>query len=100
VRENRRVFGRLYGEPNVGVRIDELADEFDLGDILDCVPGQLSAGQKTRVSVAMALINQLEVLLFDEPTRSLDPSEPDGCATAWKFIGDATMPRFYCRRTI
>jgi ABC-2 type transport system ATP-binding protein len=77
VRENLRVFGRLYGVPNVGGRIDELADEFDLGDILDCVTGQLSAGQRSRVSVAKALINQPEVLLLDEPTGSLDPARAE-----------------------
>jgi ABC-2 type transport system ATP-binding protein len=77
VRENLNVFGRLYGVPNVKTRIEELADEFDLGPILQCPTGQLSAGQKTRVSVAKALINQPEVLLLDEPTGSLDPERAE-----------------------
>jgi ABC-2 type transport system ATP-binding protein len=77
VRENLSVFGRLYGVPNVNARIEELADEFDLGAILNSATGRLSAGQKTRVSVAKALINQPEVLLLDEPTGSLDPERAE-----------------------
>jgi ABC-2 type transport system ATP-binding protein len=73
VRENLTVFGRLYGIPDVKGRIAELAEEFDLGGILDRATGKLSSGQKTRVLVAKALINRPEVLLLDEPTASLDP---------------------------
>jgi ABC-2 type transport system ATP-binding protein len=77
VRENLTVFGRLYGVPNVKARIDELAEDFDLGPILDRATGKLSAGQKTRVSVAKALINNPDVLLLDEPTASLDPDRAE-----------------------
>ena len=77
VRENLTVFGRLYGVPNVKTRIAELTEDFELGDILDCATGRLSAGQKTRVSVAKALINDPEVLLLDEPTASLDPDRAE-----------------------
>jgi len=77
VRENLSVFGRLYGVRNVKQRIEELAEDFDLGPILDRATGKLSAGQKTRVSIAKALINQPEVLLLDEPTASLDPDRAE-----------------------
>jgi ABC-2 type transport system ATP-binding protein len=77
VRQNLTVFGRLYGVRNVKERIDELAQDFDLVDILDRATGQLSAGQKTRVSVAKALINKPDVLLLDEPTASLDPDRAE-----------------------
>jgi ABC-2 type transport system ATP-binding protein len=77
VRENLTVFGRLYGVPNVKARIEELTEDFDLGDILDRATGRLSAGQKTRASVAKALINDPEVLLLDEPTASLDPDRAE-----------------------
>jgi ABC-2 type transport system ATP-binding protein len=77
VMENMRVYGHLYNVKNVGARIATLARELDLGPILDRPAGQLSAGQKTRVALAKALINQPEVLLLDEPTASLDPDTGD-----------------------
>jgi ABC-2 type transport system ATP-binding protein len=77
VRQNLRVFGRLYGVPNVEARIVELAEELDLHLLLDRQTGDLSAGQKTRVLLAKALINAPEILLLDEPTASLDPDSGD-----------------------
>ena len=62
---------------HAGQRIAELADELDLSELLDRPAGQLSAGQKTRVALAKALINRPEVLLLDEPTASLDPDTGD-----------------------
>src|SRR6202044_3761190 len=58
---------------NLPVRIEELAADLDLGDFLDRPSGKLSAGQKTRVALAKALINRPRLLLLDEPTASLDP---------------------------
>ncbi len=81
VRQNLRVFGRLYGVPGVEARIVELAKLLDLGDFLDRETGQLSAGQKTRVALAKALVNGPEVLLLDEPTASLDPDTGDWIRT-------------------
>jgi ABC-2 type transport system ATP-binding protein len=77
VRENLRVFADLYGVRRAVARIGELADEFDLGTLLDRPYGNLSAGQRTRVSLAKALLNRPEVLLLDEPTASLDPDVGD-----------------------
>ncbi len=77
VRQNLRVFGRLYGVPNVESRIIELAQELDLNGFLDRRTGDLSAGQKTRVLLAKALVNSPELLLLDEPTASLDPDTGD-----------------------
>ncbi len=81
VRQNLRVFGNLYGVPAVARRIDELADELELGDFLDREAGKISAGQKTRVALAKALINWPELLLLDEPTASLDPDTGDWIRT-------------------
>lgn len=77
VGENLRVYGHLYGVPKMERRIAELADELDLHALLDRPAGKLSAGQKTRVALAKALINRPEVLLLDEPTASLDPDTGD-----------------------
>src|SRR5438067_10025795 len=77
VHENLRVFADLYGVINPRERIAELADEFDLTALLKRPYGELSSGQKTRVSLAKALINRPEVLLLDEPTASLDPDTAD-----------------------
>jgi ABC-2 type transport system ATP-binding protein len=73
VRENLTVFGRLYGVPDLKNRIAALVEEFGLKDVLNRETGRLSAGQKTRVSLAKALLNEPEILLLDEPTASLDP---------------------------
>src|SRR6185312_4966839 len=77
VRQNLTIFGRLYAVENLRERIAELADDLDLKDFLDRPNGKLSAGQKTRVALAKALINRPELLLLDEPTASLDPDTAD-----------------------
>jgi ABC-2 type transport system ATP-binding protein len=77
VRQNLTIFGRLYAVKNLGERIRQLASDLDLNDFLDRPNGKLSAGQKTRVALAKALINQPELLLLDEPTASLDPDTAD-----------------------
>ena len=77
VRQNLTVFGRLYQVANLRERIEALAAELDLGEFLDRANGKLSAGQKTRVALAKALINQPDLLLLDEPTASLDPDTAD-----------------------
>ena len=77
VRQNLAVFGRLYAVEDLRERIASIADELDLLEFLDRPTGKLSAGQKTRVALAKALINRPEVLLLDEPTASLDPDTAD-----------------------
>ncbi|MBL8707615.1 MAG: ABC transporter ATP-binding protein [Rhodospirillaceae bacterium] len=76
-RENLAVFARLYGVRDVAGRIAELTRALDLGPLIDRRTGSLSAGQKTRVALAKALLNRPELLLLDEPTASLDPDTAD-----------------------
>ncbi|MDB5373308.1 MAG: transporter [Belnapia sp.] len=77
VAENLRVYAHLYDVPEAERRIAELAAQLQLTDLLDRPAGQLSAGQKTRVALAKALVNRPELLLLDEPTASLDPDTGD-----------------------
>lgn len=77
VRENLAVYARLYGVRDRKARIAELADLLDLTAFLNRPSGKLSAGQKTRVALAKALVNTPDVLLLDEPTASLDPDTGD-----------------------
>lgn len=77
VRQNLSVFAQLYAVKDVAGRIAEIAADLDLTEFLDRPTGKLSAGQKTRVSLAKALLNRPDVLLLDEPTASLDPDTAD-----------------------
>lgn len=90
VTENLTVYGHLYGVPNLKHRIAELAEELELTDLLKRPSGKLSAGQKTRVALAKAMLNHPEMLLLDEPTASLDPDTADWVRG---YFED------YCRRT-
>ena len=77
VRQNLIVYGKLYSVSDIKRRIEYLSEKLRLGDLLNKITGELSSGQKNRVSLAKALINEPKVLLLDEPTASLDPEIGD-----------------------
>jgi len=77
VRENLTVFAHLYGVPDPRRRIAALVETLQMKEFIDRPTGTLSAGQKTRASLAKALVNEPEILLLDEPTASLDPDTGD-----------------------
>jgi ABC-2 type transport system ATP-binding protein len=72
--ENLRIFGMLYGVPNLSQRIEEMLEAFDLKNFRKTKCGVLSSGEQTRAGLAKALLNKPPLLLLDEPTASLDPS--------------------------
>ncbi len=77
VKQNLEVYGRLYGVKNLNNRIIEISEDLDIKDFFQKKTGELSSGQKNRVSLAKSLINKPEILLLDEPTASLDPDIGD-----------------------
>src|SRR5262249_49465283 len=81
VRQNLVVYAGLYSVPKSGQRIDHLEEALDFAPLLDRDFGSLSAGQKTRVALAKALVNRPRLLLLDEPTASLDPDSADRIRT-------------------
>ena len=77
VKQNLIVYGKLYNVLNINNTIEYLVEKLRLSDLLNRITGELSSGQKNRVSLAKALINEPRVLLLDEPTASLDPEVGD-----------------------
>ena len=77
VKQNLDVYGRLYGIKNLNERINEISEDLDIKSFFKRPTGELSSGQKNRVSLAKSLINKPEILLLDEPTASLDPDIGD-----------------------
>src|SRR4030067_341565 len=94
VMENLGVYARLYGLKERQQRIRQLAEELDITEFLKRAFGNLSAGQKTRVGLAKALLNEPDLLLLDEPTASLDPDTADRMRSylnAYKLRTGATI---------
>ena len=77
VRQNLEVYGRLYNVKNLKLKILQLSEELNIKSFLDKKTGELSSGQKNRVTLAKSLINDPEILFLDEPTASLDPDIGD-----------------------
>jgi len=77
VKQNLEIYGRLYGVKNLKDRVSEISEDLNLINFLNKKTGELSSGQKNRVSLAKSLINKPEVLFLDEPTASLDPDIGD-----------------------
>ena len=77
VKQNLENYARLYGVKKVSDRISEMAEDLNLKDFLNKKTGELSSGQKNRVSLAKSLINKPKLLFLDEPTASLDPDVGD-----------------------
>ena len=77
VKQNLEIYARLYGVKNFKNRINEISSDLDIKNFFDRKTGELSSGQKNRVSLAKSLINKPEILLLDEPTASLDPDIGD-----------------------
>ena len=77
VKQNLEVYGRLYGVKNLKNRITEISEDLNLNNFLNKKTGELSSGQKNRVSLAKSLINKPDILFLDEPTASLDPDIGD-----------------------
>ena len=77
VRQNLEVYGRLYDIKNLKGKIDYLCEKLRLNELINKITGELSSGQKNKVSLAKSIINDPTVLLLDEPTASLDPETGD-----------------------
>ena len=77
VKQNLEVYGRLYDIKNLKRKIETLSEKLRLDKIINKITGELSSGQKNRVSLAKSIINDPKVLLLDEPTASLDPETAD-----------------------
>ena len=77
VKQNLEVYGRLYDVKKLGIKIDYLCEKLRLNEFINKITGELSSGQKNRVSLAKSIINDPSVLLLDEPTASLDPETGD-----------------------
>ena len=95
IEENLKVYGKLYGVKNLKEKIPNLMDDLNLIEFRRRKTGELSSGQKNRVSLAKALINEPEILLLDEPTASLDPDIGDYIRTYLENFASKKKLPFY-----
>ncbi len=86
VRQNLALHARLFHVPAAGIpqRVEEMAVRFDLGAVLDTLPGKLPLGVRQRLSLAVAMIHKPQILILDEPTSGVDPVARD---TFWRILG-------------
>ena len=94
VKQNLEIYARLYGVENISDRISEMVEDLNLKNFLNKKTGELSSGQKNRVSLAKSLINKPRLLFLDEPTASLDPDIGDfvrGYLEKYKNNNELTM---------
>ncbi len=94
VKQNLEIYGRLYGVKNLKERISDISSDLDIRNFFERKTGELSSGQKNRVSLAKSLINKPEILLLDEPTASLDPDIGDfirGYIQEYKLKNEVTI---------
>ena len=95
VKENLEIYGRLYGVENLEKRIREITYDLNLGLFINKKTGELSSGQKNRVSLAKSLINKPKILFLDEPTASLDPDIGDFVRNISKNINQKIKYRYF-----
>ena len=100
VRQNLEVYGRLYGIKDLKDRIEEISEDLDIKNFLNRKTGELSSGQKNRVSLAKSLINKPEILFLDEPTASLDPDIGDFVRSYIQKYRSKNQVTFYLLLTI
>ena len=95
VKQNLEVYGRLYDIKKLNEKIDYLTEELKLNEILYKITGELSSGQKNKVSLAKSIINDPKVLLLDEPTASLDPETGEYVRVFYRNIKKAIKHQFF-----